>query len=366
MFHFDRWWNPAVENQATDRAFRIGQWRDVQVHTLLCVGTFEDALDPRIQRKRALAESIVGTSEAWITELGTEELRALFALRRTPRRPTNGIKAQTQRGTFGQTWWASRWVAALERLVDPGRLSRGRSYARSGQVLKLEVGPSGVEALVQGSRPTPYKVTIRFQQLSDAAWERVIEALAAQAISAARLLSGEMPQDIEPRFTAAGASLFPAVGAELGSACSCPDWANPCKHVAAVHELLGERFNADPFLLFTLRGRTKEQIAAALRVRRAGVAVAEPAPEAVERTAEAVSPPAEAPSLPLAPATFWTTSADLDAVTFSFEPPALDALPVKCRGRPSFWQSKRDFATVMEQAYRAISAHARALAAGEA
>ncbi|MBI2952682.1 MAG: DEAD/DEAH box helicase [Chloroflexi bacterium] len=81
VFHFDRWWNPAVENQATDRAFRIGQTRDVQVHKFICAGTFEEALDQLIEHKIELSEAIVGTSEAWITEMTTEELRGLFALR---------------------------------------------------------------------------------------------------------------------------------------------------------------------------------------------------------------------------------------------------------------------------------------------
>ena len=81
VFHFDRWWNPAVENQATDRAFRIGQRRDVQVHKFICAGTFEEAIDELIERKIALSQSIVGTSEAWITEMSTEQLRDLFALR---------------------------------------------------------------------------------------------------------------------------------------------------------------------------------------------------------------------------------------------------------------------------------------------
>ena len=82
VFHFDRWWNPAVENQATDRAFRIGQTRTVQVHKYVCAGTFEETLDELIERKVALAESIVGTSEAWITEMSTDDLRQLFRLRR--------------------------------------------------------------------------------------------------------------------------------------------------------------------------------------------------------------------------------------------------------------------------------------------
>jgi SNF2 family DNA or RNA helicase len=82
VFHFDRWWNPAVENQATDRAFRIGQTRNVQVHKYVCAGTFEETLDELIERKVALAEAIVGTSEAWITEMSTDDLRQLFRLRR--------------------------------------------------------------------------------------------------------------------------------------------------------------------------------------------------------------------------------------------------------------------------------------------
>jgi SNF2 family DNA or RNA helicase len=82
VFHFDRWWNPAVENQATDRAFRIGQTRNVQVHKYICSGTFEEALDELIERKTALSERIVGTGETWITELSTADLRDLFALRR--------------------------------------------------------------------------------------------------------------------------------------------------------------------------------------------------------------------------------------------------------------------------------------------
>src|SRR5438094_6364961 len=155
-------------------------------------------------------------------------------------RPANGIRARTQRGAFGKTWWAGRWIAALERLVDSARLSKGRSYARSGQVLDLDVGRDGVHARVQGSRPTPYNVSIRFAPLADDQWERAIDQLASQALFAARLLNGEMPEQIEQAFAAAAASLLPSDDEDLETDCSCPDWANPCKHVAAVHYLLGE------------------------------------------------------------------------------------------------------------------------------
>src|SRR4051794_16058160 len=147
--------------------------------------------------------------------------------RPAPRRPANGIKAATQRGRFGKSWWAGRWIGALERLVDPGRLARGRSYARSGQVVKLDVGRGGVAALVRGSRRSPYSVSIRFAPLSDARWEKVVDAMAAEAIHAARLLGGEMPEQIEEVFAAAGASLLPAAKGDLATDCSCPDSANP-------------------------------------------------------------------------------------------------------------------------------------------
>jgi len=82
VFHFDRWWNPAVENQATDRAFRIGQTRNVQVHKFLCMGTLEEKIDEMIERKQEIAAGVVGTGEGWLTELSTAELKELFALRR--------------------------------------------------------------------------------------------------------------------------------------------------------------------------------------------------------------------------------------------------------------------------------------------
>lgn len=281
---------------------------------------------------------------------------------RPPRLPADGIKAQTQRGQFGKTWWAGRWIAALERLVDPGRLARGRSYARSGQVLTLDVGPDGVAAKVQGSQPTPYQVSIRFQPLSDAAWEQVADAMAAEALYAAKLLSGEMPAAIEEVFTAAGTSLFPSAQNDLQTDCSCPDWANPCKHVAAVHYLLGERFETDPFLIFVLRGRTQQQIAEALRARRAGghapVGTPDEAPllEAAEETV-----PALAESL----ASYWSSPAGPADLHVAFDPPVLDALPVKRLGPPPFWPDASAFESQMDELYQAIGAHAYRLALGD-
>src|SRR3954470_5396405 len=188
----------------------------------------------------------------------------------SPIRTDKGIKARSQRGAFGTSWWAKRWIAALDRFGWGSRLQRGKTYARQGQVLTIDFAGAKIKAKVQGSRPKPYDVTIDMQPLSAAQWEQAIDALARQAIFAAKLLAGEMPQDIEQAFDAAGAPLLPRGPQDISAACSCPDYANPCKHIAAVYYLLGERFDEDPFLIFQARGRTREQIIGALRALRAG------------------------------------------------------------------------------------------------
>jgi uncharacterized Zn finger protein len=283
--------------------------------------------------------------------------------RSKPRRPADGIRAQSTRGAFGKSWWASRWIAALERLVDSGRLSRGRSYARSGQVLNLDIRPGRVNSRVQGSRSTPYRVQIEVTPLDDRAWDAVADAMASQAIFAAKLLAGEMPQDIEEAFAAAKVSLFPDKRGDLATDCSCPDWANPCKHVAAVYYLLGERFDADPFLIFELRGRSKDQIIAMLRARRAGGEVSTAA-----QPAEAPPAAEQAPPLDADLAHFWDSEAGeraLQELHFQIVAPPLDAAPVKRLGAPPFWSGKPPFVELMSQAYSAISLAALEIALGE-
>ncbi len=165
-------------------------------------------------------------------------------------------------------WWAQRWIDVLESFGWIRRLARARNYAREGNVLKIEYQGSKVSALVQGTAPEPYKVMLALDPFDDAQWQYVIESMAERAIFSAKLLSGEMPQNIEEVFTANGLSLFPLTKFDIHSRCSCPDPANPCKHIGAVYYVLGDRFSEDPFVLFQLRGRIKDQIIAALRERR--------------------------------------------------------------------------------------------------
>jgi uncharacterized Zn finger protein len=183
-------------------------------------------------------------------------------------RVEGGLKAQSARGDIGESWWSKRFLTVLESFAMGGRLTRGKNYARAGQVLSLDVNPGAVTATVQGSRPQPYQVQIGLKTYAGPMWTKIEAALAEQALFLARLLAGEMPEQIEEVFTAAGAPLFPTKSTDLRMACSCPDWGVPCKHLAATFYLLAEAFDADPFQILHWRGRDRETLLANLRALR--------------------------------------------------------------------------------------------------
>ncbi|MEH2149188.1 SWIM zinc finger family protein [Nostoc sp.] len=162
-------------------------------------------------------------------------------------------------------WWSQQWLDLLDSYRFKKRLERARNYARQGNVLSIEFKGAKVLARVQGSEVEPYKVSLSLEPFTDEQWGYVIETMSQRAIFAAKLLAGEMPQNIEEVFTANGLSIFPFTLADVQSKCSCPDKANPCKHIGAIYYQLGDRFSEDPFVLFQLRGRTKEQIISDLR-----------------------------------------------------------------------------------------------------
>ncbi|MEC4985954.1 MAG: SWIM zinc finger family protein [Oscillatoria sp. PMC 1068.18] len=164
-----------------------------------------------------------------------------------------------------QEWWVLRWLELLDSYRFKKRLERGRNYAREGNVLNIEFAGSKVLAKVQGSEPEPYKVSLSLDAFSDEDWTYIVETMSEKAIYSAKLLAGEMPKNIEEVFIANGLSLFPFNLSEIHSRCTCPDKANPCKHIAAVYYQLGSRFSEDPFVFFQLRGRTKEEILESLR-----------------------------------------------------------------------------------------------------
>jgi uncharacterized Zn finger protein len=188
----------------------------------------------------------------------------------TPIAVEGGLQARSRRGQIGDTWWSQRFITVLETIGIGSRLQRGKRYARTGQVLAMEISGGQVKASVQGSRTKPYRVYIETDVLTVAQWEEVESVMASSAVFAARLLADEMPEEIEEALADSSISLFPASADELDSACSCPDWENPCKHIAAVYYLLAESFDADPFLIFAWRGQSKEDLLTGIRARRRG------------------------------------------------------------------------------------------------
>ena len=279
------------------------------------------------------------------------------------RRVEGGIKAKSKRGAIGEQWWSRRFISVLESYGMSGRLARGRSYARAGQVLDLELSQGKVTAQVQGSRVRPYQVRIGVLPLTTSQWRRVQDRLASQALFRAKLLAGEMPHEIEEVFDDCGTPLFPRIAGDLEMRCSCPDWEVPCKHLAAVCYVLAEEFDRDPFGLLAWRGKARDELLAALRQLQAaalGSSGEDPAGQAVASAGTTWRAGLDVPTKPLAECLdrFWSpalsparlralssapSSAAPDLVLRMFPPP-----PVKVRGK--------DLAEVLTPAYYRLTA----------
>jgi uncharacterized Zn finger protein len=268
-----------------------------------------------------------------------------------PREVRGGIKAQSKQGKLGQSWWAKRWLGVLESFSIGARLTRGRSYARKGQVMRIDVDTGMVQAQVQGSRATPYVISIKMKTLTAREWKRLAGELSSEAIFLAKLLAGEMPQEIEQAFSRSGLSLFPEKLRDLETTCSCPDWSNPCKHIAAVYYLLGEEFDRDPFLIFKLRGADRETL---LNLLDAGWA------KRRDAVAETVVGGAEVSTVsfdPLSadPERFWQGDSLPDDIFGEVAPPPVSAPPLRRVGNFPFWRGRERLFDALEPVYEAAS-----------
>jgi uncharacterized Zn finger protein len=254
-----------------------------------------------------------------------------------PRPVSGGIQINATRGPLARTPWSARFLAVVEAAGVGGRLARGRTYARRGQTVSLQVDAGAATARVQGSAARPYRVRIGVATLGKAQWAAVLDALAADASLTAALLAGELPREVEETFAAQGVALLPcgrgarATG-DLTMDCTCPDATVPCKHLAAVFYLLAERFDADPFALLALRGRDRQTVLDELRER---------------RTRSPAAPP-----LPLDPREFYAGAGLPDLPVGPRTPPdalldQVPALPLAVRGR--------DAVDLLRPLYRALS-----------
>lgn len=215
----------------------------------------------------------------------------------TPIAVEGGLSTSKARGAMAESWWSKRFVAVLESFGLGGRMQRGRTYARKGQIISLETNPGLLVAQVQGSRPTPYVVTIRTAEPTPAQWLQIDAVIRSRVKFVASLLDGEVPPELEDAFSAAGVALFPTTWREVNATCNCPDYENPCKHIAAALYLFADRLDADPWLLLEWRGRTRQQVLADLR----GVGAGTGSGDAESGAAAAAA--AIAPWWPLVPGT---------------------------------------------------------------
>jgi len=267
-----------------------------------------------------------------------------------------GIKSQSRRGSFGQSWWAKRWIAVLESFNIGARLDRGRSYARSGQVLSIDISKGLITSRVQGSRTRPYEIIINVKTLTNADWERLAGSLSTQAIFAAKLLAGEMPQEIEGAFAEQKLSLFPEKLRDLETNCSCPDWSNPCKHIAAVYYLLGEEFDRDPFLIFKLRGATRDEF---IKLLGASGAASASHGIATEELAS-LSEPIETKE-----ADYWNGEKLPDDFFGDVRLPPVSAAGPKRLGNFPFWRGSEQLLEAIEPIYKQVSQYGLDLFLGE-
>ena len=273
---------------------------------------------------------------------------------------------------FSRSWWGQKFITAIENLTDSGRLSRGRSYARGSKVKGFDIDGNLVTAQVRGSinpyfgvhKEPLYHITIEFQPLSAAKWSAAVAEMASKASVISQLLLNEIPDDIEQTFQSLNLTLLPGSPKDFETSCSCPDWSNPCKHIAGVYYLVAAKLDQDPFLLFELRGLPRENLIKELSKSPLGQALSAELQSAqrTPRPAAAFYAPPE--TLPAKGETkesetslreFWQGKKQLPQTMEALPENSVSAIQVKKQGDfPAFWHRDNSFIEAMETLYEQV------------
>jgi uncharacterized Zn finger protein len=268
---------------------------------------------------------------------------------------------------FSRTWWGKKFIAVLEQFSDPGRLSRGRSYANNGKVKNFEITGGIVTAQVRGSvnpyfgvyKEPLYITTIEFQAISAAKWAAAIALIASKASFISRLLLNEIPDNIEEEFALLGLNLLPRSRKDFDISCSCPDGGNPCKHIAGVYYLVAAELDRDPFLLFELRGLSRQDLHSELVKSPLGQALStelqleQRAPQSVVscHTRPLIVEPKSLNGL----RDFWHGTKRLPPTIEPLPQTLVSGIPVKKQGEfPAFWHRENSFIEAMETLYKQV------------
>jgi uncharacterized Zn finger protein len=265
---------------------------------------------------------------------------------------------------FTRSWWGEQFIKALESFTDPGRLGRGRSYARGGKVLNFNIDRNHITAQVKGSvnpyfgvykEPT-YDISITLKALSQKDWSDTIAHLSTKASIISRLLMNEVPENIEDSFAEFGLHLLPHNHTDFTTDCSCPDYSNPCKHIAGVYYQVAAQLDRDPFLLFELRGLTRAELQSKLKKSPLGQALAAELESQPPKIAPdpALYAPLEENSIDPLPTVreFWLGQKRLPQTIEPATPIRVSAILIKKQGDyPAFWQKDQSFITTMTELY---------------
>lgn len=268
---------------------------------------------------------------------------------------------------FSRTWWGKQFIEALESFSDPARLGRGRSYARNGKILKSSIDQNRITATVKGSinpyfgvyKEPRYKINIEITPISSSDWSKAIKVLSSKASFVSKLLMNEVPNNIEDVFSDLGLHLLPQSEKDFKTTCSCPDWSNPCKHIAGVYYLVASQLDDDPFLLFQLRGLSKDILKAELSQSPLGQILSQ------ELTTQEVSvqpstsfyTTVETEGVPekISAREFWLGNHRLPQVVEETSSVSLPAILIKKQGDfPAFWKKDHSFIQVMEEFYERV------------
>ena len=269
---------------------------------------------------------------------------------------------------ISRTWWGQRFLTALEQCTDAGRLGRGRAYSKPYRLLEFSIDGTRVNAKIRGNvnpyfgvyKEPRYRVEITLKRIPATKWTQIVKSVAGNMGWMSRLLLNEMPDDIEQAFSASKYSLLPRSANELNTHCSCPDWANPCKHVAGTYYHMAELLDKDPLLLFQLRGLDRENLQRELKKTSLGKAMAmqlEASEEPVLHVCATHYPQPEItpPDETMSHRDFWGGSALPPAETLA-NAPAVAALLIKKQGDyPPFWDRDNSFIEAMEQIYEQVA-----------
>jgi uncharacterized Zn finger protein len=268
---------------------------------------------------------------------------------------------------FSRTWWGERFIAALESFTDSGRLQRGRSYANGGKVKSFDIDGNNITAQVRGSvnpyfgvykEPT-YNISIEITPIAKSRWNVVVEKLASKANIISRLMLNEVPENIDDAFADVGLHLLPHSSKDFKTKCSCPDYANPCKHIAGVYYLVASQLDENPFLLFELRGLSKSELQAKLTQTPLGKILSEELNTKevpIEPSTSLYTEP-QKQSLHHKPSVreFWLGTKRLPQTIEVPTATSVSAITIKKQGDfPPFWDKDNSFITAMEELYQRV------------